>query len=333
MPIQGKYSRVYRFGNLVNRWGGGAMQREINLSSPLVLPSDQVTYPERISLDNPQDVLAEVKKIILLIFREFKFSRFEQAFVDIIKLFNGNYPGYRRCNTLYHDLNHTMDCLLVTVKLIHGAFVNGVMFEQRDVTLGLISALMHDTGYIQAVGDDTGTGAKYTVCHIKRSIEFLKKYFHDNRFPPEYLPICSDLLRCTGLDVKIAEIKFQSPEYEILGKILGTADLIGQMANENYLEKLPLLYDEFKEGGVPGYIDEDDLLKKTPAFWEMVKERFALELGQVDLYLRDYWRVLWGINQDLYRQAIDRNIERLQSLLATRRPTSQGIREANIKWV
>ena len=64
----------------------------------------------------------------------------------------------------------------------------------------------------------------------------------------------------------------------------------------------------------------------------MVKERFVSELGQVDRYLRDYLRALWGINQDLYRQAIDRNIERLQSLLATPRFTFQGIREAEAKW-
>jgi len=75
------------------------------------------------------------------------------------------------------------------------------------------------------------------------------------------------------------------------------------------------------------------LLKKTPAFWEMVKERFVSELGQVDLYLRDYLRVLWGINQDLYRQAIDRNIERLQYLLANQRLTCRGTREAQIEWV
>ncbi|MBU4356245.1 MAG: hypothetical protein KJ822_12990 [Proteobacteria bacterium] len=226
-----------------------------------------------------------------------------------------------------------MDCLLVTAKLIHGAGLNGIVFTHRDVTLGLISALMHDTGYIQAVEDNTGTGAKYTVSHIKRSIEFMKKYFHDHAFPSEYLPICSDLLRCTGLDVKIAEIKFQSREHEILGQILGTADLIGQMANENYLEKLPFLYDEFKEAGVPGYSSRIDLLKKTPAFWEMVKKRLVNELGQVDRYLRDYLRVLWGINQDLYRQAIDRNMERLQAFLAAPRPTFQGTREANIKWL
>ena len=309
------------------------MRREITMTSPLSLLPNPVTCPELISIDNLQDVMAEVKKIILLMFREFEFNQFEQVFDDTLKLFNGNYPGYRPCNTLYHDLNHTMDCLLVSAKLIHGAFINGIIFEKKDVTLGLISALLHDTGYIQAVDDNTGTGAKYTVCHINRSIDFMEKYLHDHGYPLEYVPICSNLLRCTGLDVKISEIEFQSREHEILGKILGTADLIGQMANENYLEKLPFLYDEFKEGGVPGYHDAFDLVEKTPAFWEMVKERFVLELGQVDRYLRDYLRVLWGINQDLYRQAIDRNIDRLQSLLASQRLTFQGIREANIKWV
>lgn len=309
------------------------MRTEANMINPISLPSINITCPERVSLDNPGDVLGEVRKIILLIYREFDFNQFDQVFVDTLKLFNGHYPGYCRCNTAYHDLSHTMDCLLVTVKLIHGACLNGIVFTRRDVTLGLISALMHDTGYIQAVEDKTGTGAKYTLCHIQRSIEFMKKYFHDNAFPSEYLSICSNFLRCTGLDVKIAEIKFQFREHRILGQIIGTADLIGQMANENYLEKLPFLYDEFKEGGVPGYNNLFDLLKKTPDFWEMVKMRLVEELGHVDRFLRDYLRVLWGINQDLYRQAIDRNMERLQIFLAAPRPTFQGIREANIKWV
>jgi hypothetical protein len=309
------------------------MRRKNNLTNPISLLSNCITCPERVSLENPGDVIREVRRIILLVYEKFNFDQFYQVFGDILKLFNGHYPGYRRCNTFYHDLSHTMDCLLVTAKLIHGAGLNGIVFTRRDVTLGLISALMHDTGYIQAEEDNTGTGAKYTTSHIERSIEFMKKYFHDHAFPSEYLPICSAFLRCTGLDVKIAEIKFQCREHEILGQILGTADLIGQMANENYLEKLPFLFDEFQEGGVPGYTDKFDLLKKTPAFWEMVKERLVLELGHVDRYLRDYLRVLKGINQDVYRQAIDRNMEQLQLFLAAPRPTFQGIREANIKWV
>jgi hypothetical protein len=309
------------------------MRRENNQTSPWGRLANPVTCPEGISIDNPQDIMEEVEKIIGLIFGKFEFNQFEQVFIDIVRLFNGNYPGYSRCNTSYHDLNHTMDCLLVTAKLIHGAFLNGIIFEKKEVTIGLISALLHDTGYIQAEGDDTGTGAKYTLSHIERSVDFMKEYFHDNKFPSNYSPICSNLLRCTGLDINIGKIRFQSREHEILGKILGTADLIGQMADENYLEKLPFLYDEFKEGGVPGYSDKYDLLEKTPAFWEMVKERLARELGQVDRYLHDYFWVLWGINQDLYREAIDLNLERLQAFLATPRLTFPGTQEANLKWV
>jgi hypothetical protein len=309
------------------------MHRKAKMANPISLRCNPLISAETTSRENPGDVMREVKNIIVLIYKEFDFNQFEQVFRDILHLFGGNYPGYRRCNTFYHDLSHTLDCLLVTAELIHGAGLNGIIFTPRDVTLGLISALMHDTGYIQAVEDNTGTGAKYTVSHVERSIQFMQKYFHGHAFPAEYLPICSDFLRCTGLEVKIAEIKFQSREHEILGQILGTADLIGQMANENYLEKLPFLYDEFKEGGVPGYNNRMDLLNKTPAFWKMVQQRLANELGHVDRFLRDYLRVLWGINQDLYRQAIDRNIARLQVFLAAPRPTFQVVREASIKWV
>jgi len=266
-------------------------------------------------LKTPRKVLAEVHRIVSLIFADFNFDLIHTVFFDILKLFYGTYPGYRPCNTLYHDLSHTMECLLVTAQLIHGGHVNGIAFNETDVNLGLISALMHDTGYLQKLEDDTGTGAKYTLCHIDRSIEFMTQYFQDKKFPSEYLPICSNLLSCTGLDVRIGEIEFQTREHEILGKILGTADLIGQMASEDYLRKLPELYREFKEGRVPGYESELDLLEKTPAFWEMVQERLALELGQVDLYLRDHFRVCYGIDQDLHRQAIEGNIKLLQLLL------------------
>ena len=138
---------------------------------------------ELIYVENPPEILAEVRKVVSLILPQFDFNPFEQVFDDILKLFAGNYPGYRKCNTLYHDLTHTMDCLLVMARLMHGAFVNGVNFTERDVNLGLISALMHDTGYIQTIDDDKGTGAKYTLTHIKRSMEFMEKYFREHGFP------------------------------------------------------------------------------------------------------------------------------------------------------
>jgi hypothetical protein len=293
---------------------------------------DATKYSEEGRCKTPRDVLAAVCRIVSLIFAHFDFDQIHMVFFDILKLFHGTYPGYRRCNTLYHDLNHTMDCLLVTAQLIHGAHVNGIVFKKMDVNLGLISALMHDTGYLQKVTDNTGTGAKYTLCHIERSIEFMEQYFKDKKIPSKYLPICSNFLRCTGMDVRIGELEFHTREHEILGKILGAADLIGQMASEDYLRKLPHLYHEFKEGGVPGFEDELDLLRKTPDFWEMVKERFALELGQVDLYLRAHFRVCYGIDRDLHHQAIEGNIQRLQLLLQISKLTTGKIGDVSPRW-
>ena len=107
------------------------MHGEIKMTSSLGMVSNTLPALSGSSIDNPQDVMAEVKKIILLIFKKFEFNQFEQVFSDILKLFKGDYPGYRQCNTSYHDLSHTMDCLLVTAKLIHGAFLNGVIFEPK----------------------------------------------------------------------------------------------------------------------------------------------------------------------------------------------------------
>jgi hypothetical protein len=110
-------------------------------------------------------------------------------------------------------------------------------------------------------------------------------------------------------------LEFISRNNETLGQMLGTADLLGQMADLTYLERLPFLYHEFKEGGVPGFADELDLLQKTPAFWEFTQKRLVGELGGVDRLMRDHFRVRWGIDHDLDREIVERNIAYLQFIL------------------
>jgi hypothetical protein len=266
-------------------------------------------------LEDPLDFLKESEKIVFLMFPQFDFSLIRRVFADIERLFSGKYPGYRGCTTRYHDLNHTLHCFLLTARLIHGAFVNGIVFKEEDVVLGLISALMHDTGYIQLVGDRTGTGGKYTLVHVERSIEVMEKYFNNNRLELKDFMFCRDCVKCTKINIKIKNIQFKSYEHEILGKILVTDDLIGQMADRHYLIKLPFLYEELKEGGVSIFTNDLDLFKATPGFWEFTKKRFITEYGNVDRYLRDHFRVRWGIDQDLDREAIERNIKYLKFIL------------------
>jgi hypothetical protein len=278
-----------------------------------------VQCKDLVSMEDPREVLYEVKGIVQLMYPVFNFPPIQKVFQDVVKLFLGEYPGYGACNTWYHDLKHTTDCLLAMARLIHGGFVQGMVMGKRDVALALIAALLHDTGYIQTTEDGAGTGAKYTLVHVERSIEFLKGYFAQHGYSSEDFLFCRNCLKCTGLEVKIGELEFISHNHETLGQMLGTADLLGQMADRTYLEKLPFLYREFKEGGVPDFADELDLLQKTPGFWEFTQERFAGELGGVDRLMRDHFRVRWGLDQDLSREAVERNIAYLQVILVNHR--------------
>jgi len=263
----------------------------------------------------PKDIFAEVKTITSLIFPFFDFELLTSIYHDIVKLFNGEYVGYLKCDTDYHNWQHTQDCLLEMARLIHGTSLNGFSFSEKEVNLGLISAIMHDTGYIKATREWQGTGGKFTLVHIDRSIKFLKKYLTQRGFNSTDIIFCKNCLKCTGLTVKISKIRFISNENKVMGKILGTADLMGQMADPFYLKKLPTLFKEFREAGIDIYADEFDFLQRTPSFWEFTKKRFANELGDMDRYLRDHYRVRWGIDRDLDREAIEKNIDYLKYIL------------------
>jgi len=276
---------------------------------------EAIKLEDLVTMDNPCAVLDEVKRIVLLMFPDFDFGPFHNVFRDVLRLFRGEFPGYRKCDIQYHDLKHTTDCLLAMVRLIHGAFISGIKISDKDASLGLIASLLHDTGYIQENGDSTGTGAKYTLVHVKRSIRFAECYFSSDGYAREDFLNCRNYLECTGLDVRIGELQFDIPERELLGKMLGAADLLGQMANRTYLEKLPFLFREFEEGCVPGFECEFDLISKTPDFWEFSKKRMLTELGNVDAFMRPHFRVRWGVDRDLYREAIENNINYLKSVM------------------
>ena len=263
----------------------------------------------------PKHIFEEIKTITSLIFSHFNFDLVTSIYHDIKKLFNGEYLGYLECDTDYHDLRHTQECLLEMARLIHGASLNGCTFSEKDVNLGLISAIMHDTGYIKTIHEAGGTGGKFTLVHINRSIKFMNKYLTQRGFESADIEFCKNCLKCTGLTVKINRIKFLSCENELMGKMLGTADLVGQMSDPFYLKKLPTLFKEFQEAGMNMYVDEFDLLEKTPGFWEFTKNRFVNELGSMDRYLRDHFRVRWGIDRDLARGAIEKNIDYLKYIL------------------
>ncbi|WP_460032655.1 hypothetical protein [Megalodesulfovibrio paquesii] len=253
---------------------------------------------------------------------------------DVIRLYNGQYPGYRASNTGYHNLEHVNAVFLAAARLAHGATVEAVVLSSRGVRLLLTCALFHDAGLIQTVDDTVGTGAKYTVGHEARSIRLLEDYFAERGAPEEDWRDSADLIACTIMDKPVADIPFRTPELATLGRMLGVANIYAQMADRAYLEKLFLLYREFEEAGVGGCDSEFMLLEKTEGFYERtVKVRLARDLDGVSRYMRSHFRARWGLDTDPYEEAIFKNINYLKMVLEeTRRIYRERFRRGGIQW-
>jgi hypothetical protein len=103
---------------------------------------------------------------------------------------------------------------------------------------------------------------------------------------------------------------------QLLGKMLAAADLLSQMADRIYLEKLLYLYYEFREGEVGGYNNEEDLLRQTPGFYRFIDDRLEKMLGnKIEEYMRSHFNQRWDKDQNLYRVAIQRQRRYLISVL------------------
>ena len=202
----------------------------------------------------------------------------DRAVADVTRIFNGGYPGYQKIDMEYHDLDHTLQVTLCIVNLLEGrrdAHAEPAL-GIRDWELAILSALLHDTGFLKETGDDTGTGAKYTFVHEQRSCIFARKYLPQlGVTESEIEDICSAMM-CTGPRNSIGNVSFQREEAREIALLLVTADYLAQMSAADYLEKLPRLYREFLEAfelaGIPPekrpYQSLDQLLEMTPGFWK-----------------------------------------------------------------
>jgi len=234
---------------------------------------------QSVKVTDVQSVSREVCRLYSSLYPNALTTELQRAFVDTGRLFHGDYPGYLPCDTPYHDLQHTLDVTLAMARLVSGHESRRPKAEQIGAfgaLLGLVSALLHDAGYIRRRMDrHHAKGAEYTRTHVSRS----------GRFIAEYLPTlgldkavqtCAYLVHFTGYEMPASEIPLKDPKLRLLGKMLGTADLIAQMSDRCYLEKCrDRLYPEFEAAGMlarhaPGgsYTSQEELIFRTPMFFE-----------------------------------------------------------------
>lgn len=243
------------------------------------------------------------------------------AFREVQRLFEGHYPGYQACDIAYHDFAHTYVASAAVARILDGHLKSGESpsLAPRDFELAIAGILLHDTGYIKKTGDCGGTGAKYTLTHAGRSVEFAQVLLTQLAATPDEVWTVQSAIRYAGLDDD-TEVPAIAARGRFIGCVVGAGDILGQMAAPDYPERLPSLYNEFREAataaglagtGIGSYQSATDLMGQTRAFYQTYVQRMlTTRWGRVHEALRYHFAD--GRNQ--YLDAIAQNLDRIDQL-------------------
>lgn len=280
--------------------------------------SNNKDVADRIVTTDPKSVNVEIDRIFLELYPEGNTRALDIAFTDVDKIYRGELPGFHACDTAYHDIQHVLDVTLAMARLIDGyerSRVGTDPLGKNLFQLGVVTALFHDIGYIRT-SDDRGAknGAEFTLIHVSRGAQFLKDYLPRIGMA-DVAEIAGDLVHFTGYERKVNSIRVPNLTYRLLGNLLGTADIIAQMADRCYLEKCrDRLYPEFVTGGIARktnaegqeeviFASAEDLLKKTPGFYAGANRRLTEDLGNGLTYAESFFG-----GQNLYVEGAEKNI-------------------------
>jgi hypothetical protein len=282
-----------------------------------------------VQVSHPASVRNAVHELFAETFPGMSFDKLWLAFYDFDRLFTGRFPGYKGCDTTYHDMQHSLDMTLAVARLVAG-YERSVepkdRLGSRRAQMAIVTSLFHDSGYIrhEERDKDFSNGAEFTLYHVSRSADFLRRYLPELGMAND-VGVSSMIVHFTGYELDIDKIELDDPRDIICGHLIGTADLIAQMADRCYLEKCrDRLYNEFVVGGVavenanPGeymvrYKSGKDLLAKTPGFYQQVtRDRLNSKFNRAYRYAE----VLYG-GKNPYIDAIKNNITHLVKILST----------------
>jgi hypothetical protein len=280
-----------------------------------------------VQVSSPHAVRAAVETLFRSTWTGINLAPIADGFDQFERMFAGEVPGFHGSDTVYHDRQHTLDITLALARLIVGyerqQESDETRFGPERAVVGVLTGLFHDIGYLRRTEDgESRNGAEFTRTHVARGARFIADYLPTVGLGA-WVPIATEIVHFTGYEVPFAQIKVSDPRDIKLGHLIGTADMIAQMADRCYLEKCrDRLYAEFVLGGVAlplannggrqvKYASGLDLLRQTPEFVSEVRtKRLDGEFGSAYRYLE----ILFG-GDNPYVDAIDRNVEFLRQIL------------------
>lgn len=303
------------------------------------LPTLDVTG--NVDVCDAQAVCAAVNRILSARYSGFDTALISRLYRDFARLYNGEFPGFYACDTAYHDMQHVLDVSLATARLIDGyesAHENEELGADLAIT-AIVVALFHDSGYIRTRGAGVVShGAQYTKTHVSRSAQFMAHYLPMIGLG-DRVKLAGKLVHFTGYEMHPDQIDVDDARQRLVGCLVGTADVIAQMADRGYLEKCrDRLYPEFVVGGIARqrnadgsvhvvYSSAEDLLFKTPAFIRStIDERLNGHFGGLYRYVANHFG-----GSNLYMEALADNCRHLETLLAQNDP--QLLRQSLVRPV
>jgi len=167
------------------------------------------------------------------------------------------------CDCPYHDINHTILVTEVGLNILQGRQIALGDLTSHAWLQAVVALLFHDVGYIRRLlPEDTlhqsiiteegtritpppGAGDAYmTPFHVTRGAMFVRFRFRNDACIDTQM--VADHIEMTRFPVP------EAPEYQVTDSLSGlvrAADLIGQMADPEYRQKLSRLFAEFNETG------------------------------------------------------------------------------------
>lgn len=238
---------------------------------------------------------------------------------DVSALYEGLWSSHEPCEVEYHTFSHAIEVALSTARMIGGwnKKNSDSKFSEDLFLCGIAAALFHDSGYIKDKGDKDGHGGKYTFKHVERSMVIAQKYLKDNNWPQASVELVPRIISVTEYQENIDPAQLFDENNELaLVRMVTTSDLIAQMADVNYLQRLKDLYAEFKEGykfesaetleerGTQVFKSVKEITDGTIDFYEnFVLPRLTL-FGHMDQYLSAFF----GGDRNLYLENIAANL-------------------------
>jgi hypothetical protein len=285
-----------------------------------------------VSTKDAKAVAAAVQSAYLASFPEGDPSFVPRILGWVLDCFMGRRADYLAVDAKYHDLEHTLQGTLCLARLLRGRHLAQArpVVPQRMFELGLLAILLHDSGYLKRSGDVQGTGAKYTLVHVERGVDFAAALLAEKHCAAAEITAVQNMIWCTGMNARLDQIPFHDELERLTGFALGTADLLGQMAAEDYVDKLPMLYAEFAEavrhsedvGILPiHFVSAAELRSRTPDFWEgHVRPKLDRDFGGLYRFLSEPY----PSGPNCYVDRVEANIARL------RRELEQGRAPAKV---